>query len=529
MSAIATILENWGTAKRHEGRSTSSNPAQWFVDWASGGQTVSSGATVNHGTALRYTPFWAALRIISGTLGVCPFKVFEHLDGGGKRPKPKHRAYSLLHDRPNEYMDAITFKETRQANVLTHGNAFAEIQRDGGGRPVALWPLLPDKTERKMSEAGVPYYEVKVTLPSGGQETVTLADYNVLHIKGLGFDGYTGYDVVTYHKEAIGYGMAVKEFGSRFFGNGAAPGGVLEHPGTLTDKAKKYLADSWSKAHQGLSMAHRLQILEEGMKWHETGVDPQKAQALEVQKWTVDDCSRIFQIPPHKLGSMEFSKYNNVEQLNIDFYCTTMLYWFCKWEQEVNYKLFMPSEQGRLFAEILADAMLRGNIKDRYAAYGIGRQWGFLNINDIHEKENMNPIGPEGDIYLDPMNMVPAGSLQPNLTEGDDPGAGRSEAVHKAHRELLVSQWRRVITKQVNANGQRESAPWWDKQREFAHNVLDDAVRAYASTQSIGAAPATVILDEIIKDMVNRNVSLEPLDAERLADRIMQEIGDTNG
>jgi len=338
MGAICKLLDRSIEAKR----STTSNPAQWFIDWIGGSET-SSGVKVNAQTALKYTPFWAAVRIITSTIASLPFIVYSRLDNGGKDRQTGHRVYSLLHDRPNEYMDAIAFLETRQAHVLTYGNGYAEIQRDGAGRPVALWPLLPDRTTRIIKD-GKPYYEVR--LPVGGQ--VYLEDYNVLHIKGLGFDGYTGYNVVDYHKEAIAYGIAVKEYGARFFSGDASPGGVLEHPAALSDTAKKHLEESWNAGHTGLKQAHRMAILEEGMKWTQQGVDPKQAQALEVQKYTVDDCSRIFQIPPHMLGSMDRATFNNIEEQNLKFLAMTMLYWFRKWEQECNYKLFMPSETGRL-------------------------------------------------------------------------------------------------------------------------------------------------------------------------------------
>ncbi|KKM90074.1 hypothetical protein LCGC14_1242250 [marine sediment metagenome] len=297
MKVISNILGRFGYTKR----STTSNPAQWFIDWVHGGEPTASGKNVNEQSALKYTPFWAAVRVITGAIASLPFIVYRRNAGGGKNRVMTHRTYGLLHDRPNEYMDALTFIETRQAHALTYGNGYAEIQRDGAGRPIALWPLLPDKTFRRISDKGLSYYEIRLT--KGG--SVYLPDYNVLHIKGLGFDGYTGYNVVSYHKEAIGYGMAVKEYGARFFGNNASPGGVLEHPKVLSDSARENIKKSWEAAHKGLSQAHRMQIFEEGMKWVQTGVDPEHAQALEVQKYTVDDCSRIFNIPPHKIGSLE--------------------------------------------------------------------------------------------------------------------------------------------------------------------------------------------------------------------------------
>ncbi len=281
-----------------EKRATSgtSKPAQWFIDWFNGGSDTASGKSVNEDSALRYTPFWASVRVISGTVGALPFFVYRRLPDGGKERATEFPAYKLIHDRPNELMDSLTFFESRIAHALTYGNGFAEIQRDGAGRPVALWPLLPDRTVRKISDTGVPFYEV--SLSEGG--TVQLPDQNVLHIKGLGFDGYTGYNVVAYHKEAIGYGMAVKEYGARFFGNGANSDGGLEHPGNLTKEAQERLRDSWNDQHQGLSKSHRLAIFEEGMKWIKMGVDPEQAQALDTQKFSVDDCARIFNIPPHK-------------------------------------------------------------------------------------------------------------------------------------------------------------------------------------------------------------------------------------
>lgn len=521
------ILDRFARWLGYDRRTTTTNPSQWLIDWVSGGTESSAGVAVTESSALKYTPFWAAVRIISGTLAALPFKVYKRLDSGGKQPMSGHPVYGLLHDRPNEYMDAVTFLETRMAHVLCYGNGYAEIQRDGAGRPVALWPLLPDKTERQIAADGTMFYEVKVTLPSGGTETVYLPDYNVLHVKGLGFDGYTGYNVVQYHKEAIGYGMGVKEYGARFFGNGARPGGVLEHPNTLGDKALKHLKESWEKEHGGLSQAHRLQILEEGMKWHETGVDPQKAQALEVQKWTVDDCSRIFQIPPHKLGSMEFSKYNNVEQLQIDFICTTMLYWFRKWESEVNYKLFTTRERNKLFAEILVDAALRGNTEARTAYYQAGRQWGFLSINDIREKENMNPIGPAGDVYLDPLNMVPAGTL-PKDGDGQGPwndgeggkakGAGKAkddDPVRASHRALLVSAWRRVLTTLEETHSA-------EKARKLARKILPEPLLAYGSFHRLSAASVNSLLEASLAKLDNTGTGH---DAGRLADELMAAIG----
>lgn len=512
-------------------RSGTSTPSQWLIDWVHGGLETASGKNVNEDSALKYTPFWAAVRIISGTVASLPFIVYRR-NGANKEREMNHPIYKLLHNRPNEFMDAATFIETRQAHVLTYGNGYAEIQRDGGGRPIALWPLLPYQTFRKISKEGIPYYEIRMS--TGG--TVYLPDYNVLHIKGLGFDGYTGYDVVSYHKEAIGYGMAVKEFGSRFFGNDAFSGGGLELPATmsLSSEAIKRLTDSWQTEQGGLTKAHRVRMLEEGMKWVKMGVDPEQAQAIETQKYTVDDCSRIFNIPPHKLASLQFATFSNIEEQNIDFLTSTMLYWFRKWEQECNYKLFMPSEQNNMFCEILVEGLLRGNIASRYGAYNIGRNAGFLSVNDIREKENMNPIGPEGDIYLEPLNMKPAGTENPEPAPLKPPQKEKQPAdedsVRQAHKDLITSQWLRVIKSQNNSlqkGGIKDD--FYEKQRSYAIIVLFDAVYSYAAMNGRLKQETREFLNELIDSHIARDKQIEIDDAPILAEIIMKKLGVNNG
>ena len=502
MKFIENILGRFGYK-----RSGTANPSQWFVDWASGGMTSLTGASVSESSALKYSPFWSATRIISGTIAALPFMVYRRIADNNKERAFNHPVYQLLHTRPNEFMDAITFMETRQAHVLTYGNGYAEIQRDGGGKPIALWPLLPNRTARKLSDEGVPFYEI--TQAKG--PTVQLPDYNVLHIKGLGFDGYTGYNVVTYQKEAIGYGIGVKEYGARFFGNDANPGGVLEHPEALGDKAYAHLMATWEKQHQGLSKAHRLAILEEGMKWTSVGVSPEQAQALEVQKYTVDDCARIFNIPPHKIASLERATFSNIEELNIDFVTQTMLYWFRKWEEECDYKLFMPGERNKYFCEILAEGLLRGNKKSRYEGYNIGRNAGFLSVNDIRRLENMNTIGDQGDIYLEPLNMQEAGTDPDEPVDDDD--------VRAAHRALIISQIMRVIRKKFKN---------FEVKRAFANTILIAPVNAYASTlgelrMHVPSAIDNIICYELIKDNLTEN------DAGRITDSLLNMIGDNHG
>lgn len=398
-----------------------SNPGEWLIKWFGGGKTA-SGATVNNYTALNYSALWSCVRVICKAVSTMPLHLYERLDAGGKRRAVKHPLYFLLHSRPNSEMVPLTFKDTLTAHVLTWGNGYAEIERNKSGYPIALWPLTPNRVtpERNKITKEIQY---KVVLPDNGG-TATLKKDQVFHIPGPGFDGTKGYSVLTMFRESIGLGLSLQEYAARFFGNGAAPMGVLEHPLELKGPAKDYLRDSWNEMHQGLSNAHRVAILEEGMKYKQIGVSPEDAQMLESRKFSQIEMASIFQIPPHKVGNMDKATFTNIEHQAQEFLTDTLLYWLTLWEQTVQWKLLTPSDQVRYFAEFLTANLLRGDLKSRYDAYAVGKQWGWLSSDDIREKENENPLPDgHGQTYWMPLNMRPAnqaGHSEPQKSDGGE-------------------------------------------------------------------------------------------------------------
>ncbi len=409
MGAISNLFDRRATKVTG---SHPSSPDYWVQKLMGGGSATDAGINIDHNNALTYTPFWAAVNIIAGAVGSLPLVTYRRLKPRGKQRAPSHPAYKLLHDRVNDFISAQIFRETLMAHTLTYGNGYAEIERNGTGKPINLWPLLPNRVVPKVGiKDGKDWLWYEVTLKDGSKKP--LPYFNVLHIPGLGFDGLKGYSVVEFHKNALGLGMAVKKFGSKFFANGARPGGVLEHPKKLDDKGFNRLRKQWNEVHEGLDNTERFAILEEDMKWHETSTDPTSAQALETQKFSVTDVARMFQIPPHMLAEMDRATFNNIENQGIMFLTMTLYRWLRKWENECNYKLFGEETRGHVFCEFLTAAFLRGDTKKRYDAYHKGRQGGWLSVNDIRDMENQNPI-EGGDVYLSPLNMKPAGQ------DGDD-------------------------------------------------------------------------------------------------------------
>ena len=360
----------------------------------------SSGKTVNERTALQTAIVYACVRVLSETIASLPFHTYKYTTNG-KEKAIDHPIYYLLHSEPNPEMTSFVFRETLMGHLLLWGNAYAQIIRDGRGRVVGLYPLLPNKMVVNRNTQGQLYYQYE----KDGQ-TYILNRYEVLHIPGLGFDGLIGYSPIAMAKNAIGMAIATEEYGAKFFANGANPGGVLEHPGVVKDPAR--IRESWNAVYQGSSNAHRVAVLEEGMKFQSIGIPPEQAQFLETRKFQINEVARIFRIPPHMVGDLEKSSFSNIEQQSLEFVMYTLDPWVVRWEQEIQRALFSESEKRQYFVKFNVDGLLRGDYGSRMNGYAVGRQNGWLSANDIRELEDMNrvPVEHGGDLYLINGNMT---------------------------------------------------------------------------------------------------------------------------
>ena len=232
----------------------------------------------------------------------------------------------------------------------------------------------------------------------------------MLHIPGLGFDGLVGYSPIAMAKNAIGMAIACEEYGAKFFANGAAPGGVLEHPGTIKDPQR--VRESWQSTFGGSGNSNKIAVLEEGMKYTPIGISPEQAQFLETRKFQINEIARIFRVPPHMVGDLEKSSFSNIEQQSLEFVKYTLEPWLVRWEQSIQRTLFSPEEKKRYFAKFNVEGLLRGDYASRMSGYATARQNGWMSANDIRELENMDRIPAEegGDLYLINGNMLPLGN-----------------------------------------------------------------------------------------------------------------------
>jgi HK97 family phage portal protein len=393
-----------------------------------------SGKTVTERSAMQMTAVYSCVRILAEAIAGLPLHVYRYNSDGGKEKAIDHSLYLILHDEPNPEMSSFVFRETLMTHLLLWGNAYAQIIRNSKGEVVALYPLMPNKMSVDRDENGQLYYQYlrSVDEVGGKSETVILKPTDVLHIPGLGFDGLVGYSPIAMAKNAIGLAIATEEYGAKFFANGAAPSGVLEHPGTIKDPQR--VREAWQSQFGGSQNSGKIAVLEEGMKYTPISISPEQAQFLETRKFQINEIARIFRVPPHMVGDLEKSSFSNIEQQSLEFVKYTLDPWVVRWEQSIQRSLLLPSEKQKYFVKFNVEGLLRGDYQSRMSGYATARQNGWMSANDIRELENLDRISEEdgGDLYLVNGNMLPlskAGAFANTQSDGKEDGTNEEQEV----------------------------------------------------------------------------------------------------
>lgn len=357
-----------------------------------------SGVNVDEQNALTYSAVFCAVNLIAGTVSCLPLHLI-HEKNNKKRKATDKKLYHVLHTKWNRYMTAQVGREVLTAHALTWGNGYAEKIYNQLGELVELWPIPPNRAKPKMVD-GELVYEIKV-----GAETITMPRDKILHVPGLGFDGFAGYSIVALARETIGLGMAMERFGANYFGNGTHPGLIISHPGKLSEAAHKNLKGSLNTAYSGLGNTHRLMLVEEAMKIEKIGIPPEDSQFLESRGFQVPEIARWFNLPPHKLKDLTKSSFNNIEAEQISFVTDSILPWAIRFETNFNMQLLGEREQRQgYYFKHSVEGLLRGDSASRAEFYKGMFNIGAMNINEIREKEDLDPIDG-GDIHLVPLNM----------------------------------------------------------------------------------------------------------------------------
>lgn len=369
----------------------------------------SAGEIVNDRTSIQHVAVLACIRVLSEAVAQLPLNVYKYTAEGKERAY-KHPLYFLLHDQPNPEMTSFTLREVLMSHLLIYGNAYAQIIRNGRGDVIGLYPLMADKmrvdrdNKNRLIYIYSRYDEANPNIREQGE--IVLPAEQVLHIPGLGYDGLVGYSPIAMAKSAIGMSLSCEKYGAKFFANGASPSGVLEHPGVIKDPDR--VREAWRNAY-GSGNAHKVAVLEEGMKYTPISIPNNDAQFLETRKFQVEEIARLYRVPLHMIGDLEHATFSNVEHLSLDFVKYTLDPWLVRWEQSLQKSLFSEQDKKKYFIKFNADGLLRGDYASRMQGYSIGIQNGFLCPNDVRTLEDMNSIPEEdgGNTFMVNGSMTP--------------------------------------------------------------------------------------------------------------------------
>ena len=362
--------------------------------------------TVNTETAMKYTAVFSCIRVLSETLASAPVKLYRKKDNGDREEANDLAVYDILHNRPNDEMTPFSFKEMGMISLNTGGNMVSERLVNRRSELVGLYPYEWSLVKIKRD----PNTKKLIYKIGEGKDEKTLSREEVFHIPGMSIDGVVGISPIQYATQAITLGLQYEKYGVNFYRNGALPSGVLETEKELGDKAFDRLRADFEKSYTGLKNAGKPIILEGGTKYHPITINPIDAQLLESKYFQIEDIARIYRVPQHLINKLDRSTNNNIEFQGLEFIMYTMLPWFKRWEESQNMQLIAKdARKAGYYTEFKMDTFLRGDTKTRAFSYAQGRQWGWLSVNDIRRLENMNGIGPDGDIYMQPLNFVKAG------------------------------------------------------------------------------------------------------------------------
>ena len=375
----------------------------WVGSLFGGGNKAGSGVMVTPKTAMQSTAVQACITLLAESVAQLPCELYRRTTNGGRERATDHPLYDVIHCSPNGWMTAFEYHEQNQGVLGLRGNCYNLIERSPSGHVEELIPVHPDKIQTLRGSDGLPYYN--------------LLDYNetvpmrfIHHIRWFSENSYTGLSPIQLHKDAIGLGMATEQHAEKVFSNGTTLSGVLERPQeakALNQDSVNRIKQSFKEEYSGLKNAFSVALLQEGMKYSKISMTNEDAQLLASRQYGVNDIARIWKIPLHMVQHLEKATFSNIEHQGLQYVIYTLMPWLKRHEQAMMRDLLTKEERKEYYIEYNVSGLLRGDQKARYEAYAMGRQWGWLSVNDIRRLENMSPI-VGGDTYLQPLNMVDA-------------------------------------------------------------------------------------------------------------------------
>lgn len=383
------------------------------------GSPSATGVSVTSETAMRATTMWACGKILSESIGMLPIAAFEPKGENNAVQIRDHPVASLLARKPNADMDGQEMIEAGQLNLGLAGNAY-HFRDDSGGEPVSLYPI---PSGRVVPQRNRETREISYRVLEDG----VWSDYpreKIWHVKGFGSDGLVGLSPIGVAREAFGLALATEEFQARFFKEGARPSATVSMPQFLKPDQRTEAREIIQQLLGGLENAHKVHLLEGGMKLEPWGLPLEDLQFVELRRFQIEEICRLFRIPPHMVGELSKATFSNIEQMSLEFVVFTLMPWLTRWERSAGRWLLSAKDQRKgIFLRFNFDALLRADSQGRAQLFASALQNGWMSRNEVRAKENLNRVDGLDDytvqVNLTPVDML--GSVQENAAAARKP------------------------------------------------------------------------------------------------------------
>ncbi len=468
--------------------------------------SLHSGQRVTEQKALQLPAVYACIRVISEAAAALPLVLYKRNSNGAKQRARTHPLYNLVHNQPNPYMDPFTVFELLIAGCLLRGNAYAHIERNNDGFVTALYPLLPSQMRVKVEKNRILYEYTQA------EQKQIFKMQDILHLKGLSWDGIIGLSPLSLLSDTIGRALAINEYTSKYFENDAKPGGVLSHPATLGETAWQNLKKAWNTAYKGVGNSHKIAVLEEGMKFEKIGLSPEESQMIDSCKFSVVEIARAFKVPLNLIQDHERSTYSNVTEQNRAFVVHTLAPWLIRLEQACNRSLLTEKEKKRYFFEHKIDSLLKGDQKTRYECYSIGLDKGFLSKNDVRGFENLT--------------LVPGGDKYQTVAEQKN---ARSIPAEPVKRDQIISNFKPLIKATVKGIVNQECASLRSligKESRSAEDKLKTFYASFPKTLKKQYEPVLKAFADAIKNESELEMQVTSTDLKKFIQDHIQSVAD---
>lgn len=439
---------------------------RYIDDWLKGmerGVASATGIRVTVQEALTSPGIAACVQVQSEDLAKVPLTLKRRTDDGYEEAK-EHPLYALLKFGPSPWLSSYRWRKAGVHAAMTHGNHYSRNWRSEAGTLERITPIQTGRCGVRWADDGEPFFDVSSS--TGIERGLSWQD--VIHIgyrdsmDGADHGGILGVSPIMQNRETVALSLAAERFAGMFFANGAMPSMILEYDKKLPDDdTVRRIRAGIERVYGGLDGKWKVAILELGLKMRETSFDPAKTQLTETRKLGAEMACMMYRTPPHKIGILDKATFSNIEQQSIDYVTGPISTQAQSVEQALTVACLTPAEREVYKIEHNLEGLMRGDILSRYRAYAIARQWGWASVNEIKRRENENSIGPEGDEYLVPMNMIPAGEdpMKDRSTSDDKTGAEAAGWMPSDVHWSMPTAFRSVAPKQPKARRSSLTGP----------------------------------------------------------------------